>query len=322
MSINSHFVETAVTVSTHARLHLGFFNLSNSACRKFGGWGVAIDAFKTSVRLSHVPNTKATDAWIHRHLQTQLSGLNLSENTDLQVDVIEQIPRHCGLGSGTQMALAVGAALQTYEHLPINVQAIARHAGRGRRSGIGIATFQQGGLIVDGGVSANSVIPPVLSRINFPDEWCFVLVVDHAYSGLHGEQEKQAFVVLQPASLVETEKLSHLCLMQGIPAVIEQNFDDFSVVLGAVQDYNAKYFSPSQGGDYASQRVGEVMQHVKTLGYSGVGQSSWGPTGFILLPSRLAAIALIKSLRSMFLSSNLDFLITHAINHGHCVHFD
>lgn len=322
MSIHSNLVETAVTVSTHARLHLGFFNLSESGCRKFGGWGVAIDAFKTTIRLSHASNTTPSEDWVHRLLQSQLSGLNLADHSGMRVNVIAQIPRHWGLGSGTQMALAVGAALQAYQHLPINVQVLARHAGRGRRSGIGIATFQEGGLIVDGGVSANSVIPPVLSRIQFPDEWCFILVLDHAYHGLHGEQEKQAFGLLQPASIVDTERLSHLCLMQGIPALIERNFDDFSSVIGAVQDYNAKYFSPAQGGDYASQQVGEVMQFVKKLGYSGIGQSSWGPTGFILLPSKMAALALMKTLRSTFSSSNLDFLLTHAINHGHCIHFD
>lgn len=322
MSINSDFVQTEVTVTTYARLHLGFFDLSLSAYRKFGGWGVAIDAFKTKVHVSTHSNFEMQDSWVNMLLSQQYTGMGMMQSSDIRAHVLESIPRHFGLGSGTQMALALGTALQALKGLPVNAELAARYAARGRRSGIGIATFKQGGLIVDGGVSNDKQLPPVLSRIAFPEDWCFLLILDRAYSGLHGEQEKQAFVELKPAALTATEKLAHRCLMQGIPALIEHNFVEFSAALGAVQDYNANYFAPAQGGMYASKLVSEVLEYLKKQGYSGVGQSSWGPTGFVLLPSNAEAQQLLNDLRDVFSAPSLDFLISHAINHGHEVNFD
>ncbi len=61
------------------------------------------------------------------------------------------IPAHAGLGSGTQLALGIAAALRTLHGLPLDPSGDATRLGRGARSGIGVGLFEQGGLVIDGG---------------------------------------------------------------------------------------------------------------------------------------------------------------------------
>jgi predicted sugar kinase len=69
---------------------------------------------------------------------------------------------------------------------------------RGARSGIGIATFEQGGLVVDGGRGKQTLTPPVISRMTVPDDWRFILVFDQRGQGQINEYPlllKQAVLV-------------------------------------------------------------------------------------------------------------------------------
>ncbi len=99
------------------------------------------------------------------------------------------IPAHAGLGSGTQIALAVAAALRTLHGLPLDIGGDAATLSRGRRSGIGIASFDSGGVIIDAGNDDSGAPPPVVARMPFPDEWRVILVLDRTTEGLHGEDE-------------------------------------------------------------------------------------------------------------------------------------
>ena len=71
---------------------------------------------------------------------------------------------------GTQIALAVGAALRTLHGLPLDIEGDAVRMARGRRSGVGIASFGSGGVIVDAGKDDSAAPPPVVARLPFPEE--------------------------------------------------------------------------------------------------------------------------------------------------------
>ncbi len=45
------------------------------------------------------------------------------------------------------------------------------------------------------------------------------------------------------------------------------------------------YFGPLQGGAYVSQGVAAAIGWLAEQGLTGIGQSSWGPTGFAFVPS-------------------------------------
>ena len=71
--------------------------------------------------------------------------------TGARVRVLEAIPAHAGLGSGTKLALAVTAALSALAGQSPDPAAMARTAGRGARSAVGLWTFALGGFVVEGG---------------------------------------------------------------------------------------------------------------------------------------------------------------------------
>src|SRR5207248_2329016 len=64
------------------------------------------------------------------------------------------IPPHAGLGSGTQLALAVARAIAELCGLPTDVMSLAHAVDRGRRSGVGTWTFAYGGFVLEGGRAA------------------------------------------------------------------------------------------------------------------------------------------------------------------------
>jgi beta-ribofuranosylaminobenzene 5'-phosphate synthase len=306
-------VERSVSVTTYGRLHLGFFNLSADATRQFGSMGVAIDAFQTALTVSIGEQSQPLDGWAATIVQRHLAAIGVQQAVNLSIQ--QAIPRHGGLGSGTQMALAIGVALNQLFASTYTEAHIAALHQRGGRSGIGIGTFAQGGLIVDGGRGAQTVVPPIICRHAFPQDWHFLLITDNSRDGLHGQGEKTAFKQLPPQSQAATQALQQRLLSHGLPALIEQDFPVFSQFVGELQAYNAEYFAPAQGGPYASAFVSQILQQLKLQGHRGLGQTSWGPTGFVLLPTRSAAVALQMQLLARYEADTaLGFLVTAAVN--------
>ena len=142
-----------VNVLAPARLHLGFLDMNGSLGRMFGGIGMAVSAPATRLTLTRASTTtvegpdRTRARW---HLEAIRSHLSISyEHHHLVIH--EVIPSHSGLGSGTQIALAVAAAVRTLEGLPLDPEGDAEFLGRGSRSGVGAGFFLNGGVLVDGG---------------------------------------------------------------------------------------------------------------------------------------------------------------------------
>ncbi|MFM2120739.1 MAG: hypothetical protein RL722_2207, partial [Pseudomonadota bacterium] len=95
----------------------------------------------------------------------------------LHLHLADALPAHAGLGSGTQLGLAVGRAWAQWQGLALSTLELARITGRGLRSGVGIAGFDLGGLLLDGGPSAQGPAP-LLSRLDLPADWRVLLVFD------------------------------------------------------------------------------------------------------------------------------------------------
>src|SRR5207302_1257090 len=83
---------------------------------------------------------------------------------------------HAGLGTGTQLGLAVARLLATIAgQNDLDAVDLARRVGRGQRSALGIHGFAQGGFLVEGGKSAAADVAPLLVRVSFPETWQVVL---------------------------------------------------------------------------------------------------------------------------------------------------
>lgn len=313
-----------VRVAAPARLHLGFIDMNGGLGRRFGSLGLTIDAFTTRVRVEatdadapRAPDAAASSARAQRYLERCAEAWGL-DPAAWRVVVEEFIPQHMGLGSGTQMALAVGTALGELAGCRVPARELATLLDRGARSSTGLGGFTGGGLILDGGRARGAhTIPPILARHEVPRDWRVVLILDDAHRGLHGENERAAFTELPPFPAEQAAELCRMVLMQLLPAVQEGDVNAFGSAVTTLQDRVGDHFSAVQGGRYTSAGVAECLEWLRTQpGVAGVGQSSWGPTGFALVGDPQTAESVRAALAQRHPDSGLHFLVTGIRNAG------
>ena len=274
-----------IRIRTASRLHFGLLGWGPEARRQFGGIGLMIDAPGIELTAEPAAIWNATGPYAQRVDQivsrvrenTAKSGLVLAPAC---IHVESVPPAHVGLGVGTQLSLGVARALLLLAgHDDVSAPTLARWTGRGQRSGVGLHGFEHGGLIVDGGRKTETeIIPPLLARLPFPEEWSILVVRPPAESGLSGPDESRAFATLPPISQAVTDSLCRLVLLDILPAVIERDLTAFGAAIGELQTRVGACFAPVQGGIYSTAGASRIVDALRSLGFVGVGQSSWGPT--------------------------------------------
>ena len=308
----------SVTVAAAARLHLGFLDMNGGLGRRFGSLGLAIDrpATRLTLRRAAAPAVEGLEAArASNYLALLARHFGLTKAYSLTIH--EAIPAHAGLGSGTQLALGVAAALRHLEGLPGDASHDALLLRRGARSGIGLGLFQRGGLIVDGGRGAGTSTPPVVARMDFPPQWRVIVVLDPRTEGMHGGDEHAAFARLADFEAVSAAEICRLVLIKVLPALAEHDIGSFGDAIARLQEIAGDYFAPAQGGAaYASAAVGRVMEELRRQGARGTGQSSWGPTGFAFAADAKEARRLCDLTREKAAAWGLDMAICKGVNHG------
>lgn len=309
---------TSVEVFAPARLHLGFLDLNGALGRRFGGLGVAIEGLGTRLRVSRAATAAANGPAAARVLDyLGRAATALGVPNDVRIAVTQTCPEHAGLGSGTQIGLAVAAALARLHGLPASARALAKAVERRPRSGIGIGAFEEGGFLVDGGRKAPTEPAPIIARLEFPTEWRFLLVLDHGRQGLHGPAERDAFQALPRFSEALAGTLCRRLLLELLPGLIERDFAAVSEALGDIQRHLGAYFSASQNGPYSSPAVAALMDRLQRAGIAGIGQSSWGPTGFALVESSAQAEDLADDLAGVAgAQGDIEIRVVAARNRG------
>ena len=326
-------------VSVHAagRLHLGFLDPSASLGRRYGSVGLMIEGFATEVDIAPaetdtlIADTPAAQAELAR-VATFLQDLreHTGRRAPLALRLRAVLPAHAGLGSGTQLALAVGRAFARWQGLDVPTSRLGQWLGRGQRSGIGLAGFDEGGLLVDGGPSAAGAPAALLARINMPPTWRAIVVLDALRQGLSGADERYAIASLPPLPQADAADICHQVLMRILPGAANGEFGPFAAGLNRVQGLIGAHFAPAQGGSaWTSAPVGRLMHWVRDararLAGEGaaIGQSSWGPTGFAIVPSDDAARTLVDAARlAGRVEPGLDVHIVACRNRGAAIHDD
>lgn len=305
-----------VTVTTTARLHFGFLDPSGRSTRPFGSFGLSLDRPATRLSLQSSDRDAVSGPEAERAAR-YLRAMAESFGADraYRLEIIETIPSHAGLGSGTQLALAVGSAFAALEGLDLTPLEIAARLGRGARSGIGIATFETGGAVLDSG-PRDGAPPQRLARVPFPDAWRILLIFDPQAKGLDGPDEAAAFETLPAFPESERADLEARILNRALPALSQADFATFCTDVGHIQTRMGAYFAPLQGGPYTSPRVGRVLEGFRKDGITGLGQSSWGPTGFVFAPSEDAGRELLAAAQDRDGSRSLKFSLAHGRNGG------
>jgi beta-ribofuranosylaminobenzene 5'-phosphate synthase len=292
-----------VEVDAPSRLHFGMFSFGQPNTRQFGGVGVMID--RPGLRLRIVKADRfSTSGPLRDRVQTTVELLtaawHLHEPPACHIEVLAAPPEHVGLGTGTQLALAVCGGVNAFVgREPLDAPALAALAGRGGRSAIGTYGFVRGGFLVEGGKSAAETLSPLEHRVELPEAWRFVLICPHGEQGLSGEAERRAFGDLPPVPLPITRELRREVAEELIPAAVAGQFDRFGQSIYRFGCQAGLCFAARQNGPFAGASIARIVAAIRELGVAGVGQSSWGPTVFALLDSEQAAVQFAGDMRKI-----------------------
>jgi beta-ribofuranosylaminobenzene 5'-phosphate synthase len=289
---------TTVRVEAPARLHLGMLDASGDAPRRFGGLGVAVSRPAVVVEASTSGELTVEGPDADRALAVaQRARETLGASPGAHLRVVEAIPAHVGLGSGTKLALAVTAALAALHGAAPDPPALARTAGRGARSAVGLWTFARGGFVVEGGRRPGVDGPaPLLMRHGMPEEWRCVLSIPGAEPGLSGSAEEAAFAGLRPEP-ERSARIAQVVLTALLPALVERDLAEFGAALTRLQRLVGDAFAPAQGGTF-HPRAGALVEALLALGAAGAGQSSWGPAVYGVVGSEEQGRELARELEA------------------------
>jgi beta-RFAP synthase len=324
-----------VVVHAPSRLHFGllspcpappaWLDLEGKAflpSRCFGGVGLMIQAPGLRLRVEPAPAWSAEGPLASRALQFAEHFLQLlkgmAEFSPHRIIIEQSPPEHQGLGTGTQLGLAVAFALTrvALKLSPMDLEELAKRVGRGQRSGIGIHGFAHGGFLVDGGKRRPQDVAPLIARLSFPEAWRLVILLPSWGSGLHGSLEMQAFQTLPANHLALTDALCRLTLLGMLPALQEQDLTAFSESLYEFNRRAGEAFRPVQGGTYGHPETAEVVAFVRGQRIRGVGQSSWGPAVFAVTEDQERAEDLSRRLMERFPLKRGEVIVTAAANEG------
>ncbi len=289
----------SLTVRTGARLHFGPFAVGADTGRRFGGLGMMVDrpSFEISIETADrdcVVARPETATRIRKTLSKLRTFEEFSGIRGCRIVVNSEVPSHQGLGSGTQLELAIASGLARLAGLRLPAVELARCTGRGLRSAIGVHGFELGGFLIDGGKPDEEQVGELAGRFELPDSWRILLWCPRDRPGLSGDCEKQAFERLLPMSPELRRTLWTLAFDRVAGALKRHDCTELMRALGEYGRGVGNYFAPIQGGIYAHPRAAAIAVWLASNGVSGVAQSSWGPTLAVIVEGDAEAGRLVS----------------------------
>ncbi len=317
-------VKIKIKIRTPSRIHFTLIDLNGEMGRADGGAGISVEEphIEISGYISEENSLSGNIVNLYRFESVSQRFSELTGN-NASINVLSDYKSHVGMGSGTQISLAIGEVYNRLFDLHLSVKEIAEITGRGGTSGIGVAAFQSGGFIVDGGHSTKEKTgftpssvskaspPPVISRQEFPP-WKIVVVTPNL-TGFSGADEVSLFEKHCPVPIEDVRKVSHLILMKMIPAVMESDLEDFGDSLWAIQGLG---FKKAEVDQYGSM-MWDALKNLREL-TPAVGMSSTGPTIYAITDTDAKAREIQGYAAKYFQGKGLDCekIITTARNKG------
>lgn len=295
----NRFLDTRrVVVDTPSRIHVSLIDMHGGSGRVDGGIGITLDepGFLLEAELSPEFSVAGCDPVMQERVRRVAADVlqKLRLGGSVAITIRKQFPTHVGLGSGSQLALAVAKAVALLHGRHLTARELARITGRGGTSGIGTAAFDQGGFIIDGGhrfgtggektdfrpSSASRGVnpPPVIVRHEFPQDWKILLAIPAVPAGASGGQEADIFRTRCPVPLDEVRALSHEVLMRMLPGLAGKDLDLFGSAINNVQELGFKKVELS----LQPRAVTGLLPVLRGAGAAGAGMSSFGPAVYAI----------------------------------------
>ncbi|OPX76142.1 MAG: Beta-ribofuranosylaminobenzene 5'-phosphate synthase [Methanoregulaceae archaeon PtaB.Bin152] len=331
----NRFLDTRrVIVRTPSRVHVTLIDMHGGSGRVDGGIGITLDepGILLEAELSPTLSVNGGDPALRERICSVAQDVlqKLEAGGSVAITVRKSYPSHAGLGSGSQLGLAVARALSELHGRTLPVKELARLVGRGGTSGIGTAAFEYGGFLVDGGhrfgtggektdfrpsgASQGVSPPPVIARHDFPSDWRILLAIPEVPAGASGKIETDIFRAHCPVPIDEVRELCHEVLMRMLPGIASRDLDLFGSSINAVQRLG---FKKVELGLQPPQ-VSDLLDVLRESGAAGAGLSSFGPTVYAVGDTGMTGIEQAAR-KFMEESGGGTTLITSARNSGAAV---
>jgi len=229
-------------------------------------------------------------------------------NKNFHFNLKRYFPSHVGLGSKTQLSLAIAVAITKLKDIGnVSIEELTKLVNRGGTSGIGWRGFEKGGFIVDAGhefgkgkeketflpSSASKSANPALTilRHQIPEHWRFVLVIPNVKKGAYGDEEVSIFQRHTPIPREEVNEVSHQILMKLVPGIIRKDLVCFGEGLKRIQNIGFKKVEIS----LQHEIVKDILALFEDFGVKAYGMSSFGPSVVGIVESDNEANKLLKA---------------------------
>jgi beta-ribofuranosylaminobenzene 5'-phosphate synthase len=327
-----------IEVRTPSRLHLGMFSFGDEQVRSYGGVGVMVDRPGIHLRMKPATEIAAQGLLADRAVwfaKDAARHWDFAADEGVAIEVTSAPREHVGLGSGTQLGLAVAAGMwhlwrrtasdpqEEYFFDRSEVVDYADAVARGKRSCVGIHGFTRGGLIVEAGrhtgdkaKKSPTRLSPMVARVRLPSAWRCVVLVQKDAVGFWGEAERKAFASLPPVPREISSELARIALLDMLPAVSEGSYEGFCDALCAYGTLAGKPFEAASSTLPHAEAIADLIELLRELGVRGAAQSSWGPAVMGCCKTLEQAGDLLEQLERLKIRDQFDTWITRFDNDG------
>ncbi len=329
-------IKIKVRITTPCRIHLSLIDENGYTGRVDGGIGLMLD--KPNVMFEATNSAKEFKIEAHHYYRESIDVINEKasrifklfkiNNKNFHFKLKQYYPSHVGLGSKTQLSLAIATAIAKLKKLDVSHKTLTNIMGRGGTSGIGWRGFKTGGFIIDGGhdfgegqeketflpSSAATSADPALTifRYDIPENWRFVVAIPNVRKGAYGDEEVSIFQSYTPIPKNEVNEVSHQILMKIIPGILKNDLKCFGEGLKKVQSIGFK----RREIQLQDPVVKNLLSFMDDYGVKAHGMSSFGPSVVGITESESEAKDLIKAVKHQLEDVGGHFYLSKPNNIG------
>lgn len=326
-----------IRITTPCRIHLSLIDENGYTGRVDGGIGLMLDRPNVIFEASNYAEEFKIEAHKYYHESIEVINEQASKvfkayninNKNFHFNLKRYFPSHVGLGSKTQLSLAIAIAITKLKEIDdVSIEELTKLVNRGGTSGIGWRGFEKGGFIVDAGhefgkgkeketflpSSASKSANPALTilRHQIPEYWRFVLVIPNVKKGAYGDEEVSIFQRHAPIPREEVNEVSHQILMKLVPGIIRKDLVCFGEGLKRIQNIGFKKVEIS----LQHKIVKDVLSFFEDFGVKAYGMSSFGPSVVGIVESDDEANKLLKAAQMRVNGVGAHIYLCKPNNHG------
>jgi beta-ribofuranosylaminobenzene 5'-phosphate synthase len=287
-----------VRITTPCRIHLSLIDENGYTGRVDGGIGLMLDrpnvVFEasnsaTQFKIEAIKYYRESIEVINEKASKIFKAFDIN-NKNFHFYLRRYYPSHVGLGSKTQLSLAIATAIAKLKDMEISTKELTKLVERGGTSGIGWRGFESGGFILDGGhdfgkgkekenflpSSASNSADPALTILRYiiPEHWRFVVAIPNVKNGAYGDEEVSIFQKHAPIPREEVNEVSHQILMKVVPGILKKDLTCFGEGIKRIQNIGFKKIEI----DLQHVIVKNLLNFLDEYGVKAYGMSSFGPS--------------------------------------------